>query len=36
MAAGISESEVWEVLGQVKHPAIDLSLVELGIVKEIA
>ena len=36
MAAVISESEVREVVDQVKHPAIDLSLAELGIVKEIA
>ena len=33
--ADITENEVREVLDQVKHPAIDLSLAELGIVKEI-
>jgi len=36
MAAYISESEVRKVLDQVKHPAIDLTLTELGIVKEIS
>ena len=35
MATYLSEDEVRKALDQVKHPAIDLSLVELGIVKEI-
>lgn len=35
MVADISENKVREVLDQVKHPAIDLSLAELGIIKEI-
>jgi len=36
MTVNISEDEVREALEQVKHPAIDLSLVKLGIVKEIS
>ena len=35
MTADISEEEVQELVGQVKHPAINLSLVELGIVRDI-
>jgi len=30
----ISEEELERVIGQVKHPAIDRTLVELGIVKD--
>ncbi|MEA1927856.1 MAG: iron-sulfur cluster assembly protein [Candidatus Auribacterota bacterium] len=36
MTTPITEEVAREALGQVKHPAIDLTLVELGIVKEIA
>ncbi|OQX92180.1 MAG: metal-sulfur cluster biosynthetic enzyme [candidate division Zixibacteria bacterium 4484_95] len=35
MAENISEEEVRKVVGQVKHPVIDCTLVELGIVKDI-
>ena len=35
MTTEISEKEVHVVVGQVKHPVIDLSLVELGIVRDI-
>jgi len=36
MAAYISESEVRKALDQVRHPAIDFTLTELGIVKEVS
>ena len=36
MATYLSEDEVRKALEQVKHPAIDLTLIELGIVKEIS
>jgi len=36
VAAYISEGEVRKALNQAKHPAIDHTLVELGIVKEIS
>jgi len=36
MATYLSEEEVRKALDQVKHPAIDLTLVELGIVKEVS
>ena len=36
MTTYISEDEVRKALEQVKHPAIDFSLIELGIVKEIS
>ena len=35
MSTEISEEEVWEIVGQVKHPMINLSLVELGIVRDV-
>ncbi|MDP8214750.1 MAG: iron-sulfur cluster assembly protein [Candidatus Euphemobacter frigidus] len=36
METYLSEGEVRKALDQVKHPAIDLTLVELGIVKEVS
>jgi len=36
MANGISEEEVREVIADVKHPAINCSLLDLGIVRDIA
>ncbi len=36
MFESISEEEIRQKLAKVKHPAIDRSLVELGIVKNIA
>jgi len=36
MTAILSETGIRETIGQVKHPAIDHSLVDLGIVKDIA
>ena len=35
MAKNISEQEVRQVLSEVKHPAIDRTLIELGILKDI-
>lgn len=35
MAKNISEQDIRKVLAEVKHPAIDSTLVELGIVKDI-
>lgn len=35
MTKNISEEEVQQALGNVKHPAIDCSLIELGIIKNI-
>ncbi len=36
MNGGISEETVRDALGTVKHPAIDRTLVELGIVKDVS
>lgn len=36
MAENISEEETHKVISQIKHPAIDCTLVELGIVKDLA
>ena len=36
MKADLSEDEVRKALDQVKHPAIDHTLIELGIVKEVS
>ncbi len=36
MAKEISEEDIRQVVSEVKHPAIDRTLVDLGIVKEIA
>jgi len=36
MAKNISEEDVRQAIGQVMHPEISRSLVELGMVKEIA
>mgnify|MGYP001154201293 CR=1 FL=1 len=36
MANNISEEKVREALAEVKHPAIDRTLIDLGIVKDIA
>lgn len=36
MARNISEADVRRAVGQVMHPQIDRSLVELGMVKDIA
>ena len=36
MAKNISEADVRRAVGQVMHPQIDRSLVELGMVKDIA
>ena len=35
MTKNISEQDVHEAIAKVKHPAIDCTLVELGIVKDI-
>jgi metal-sulfur cluster biosynthetic enzyme len=35
MAKGKSEEDIRQVVAEVKHPAIDRTLVDLGIVKEI-
>ncbi len=35
MAKNISEQDVRKAIAEVKHPAIDCTLVELGIVKDI-
>ena len=35
MAEKISEEEIQEAIAQVKHPAIDHTLVDLGIVKDV-
>ena len=35
MTATLSEMDVHQAIGQVKHPAIDHSLVDLGIVKDV-
>lgn len=34
MASTVSENEIRQVIEQVKHPAIDRTLVELGIIKD--
>ena len=34
MATTLSETDIRQAIGQVKHPAIDNSLVDLGIVKD--
>jgi len=36
MAKNISEEDVYQAIGQVIHPEISHTLVELGIVKDIA
>jgi len=36
MAKEISEKDVKDIIAQVKHPAIDRTLVDLGIVKEVS
>ena len=36
MVENISEEEIRKVISQVKHPAIDHTLVDLGIVKDVA
>jgi len=36
MAKTISEEEVRKVLFEVKRPAIDLTLIDLGIIKDMA
>jgi metal-sulfur cluster biosynthetic enzyme len=36
MAKGKSEEDIRQVVAEIKHPAIDRTLVDLGIVKEIA
>jgi len=36
MAKEISEEDVQDTIAQVKHPAIDRTLVDLGIVKEVS
>ncbi|MEA1999124.1 MAG: iron-sulfur cluster assembly protein [Euryarchaeota archaeon] len=35
MAKGKSEEDIRQVVAEIKHPAIDRTLVDLGIVKEI-
>ena len=35
MTKGISEQDVRKIIAEVRHPAIDCTLVELGIVKDI-
>ncbi|NQE52340.1 hypothetical protein C5S29_02005 [ANME-1 cluster archaeon GoMg3.2] len=35
MAKGKSEEEIRQVVAEIKHPAIDRTLVDLGVVKEI-
>ena len=35
MAKGKSEEDIRQVVAEIKHPAIDRTLVELGVVKEI-
>ena len=35
MTATLSEMDIHQAIGQVKHPAIDHSLVDLGIVKDV-
>ncbi len=35
MTATLSEMDIRQAIGQVKHPAIDHSLVDLGIVKDV-
>lgn len=36
MAKNISQEEIRRVFAQVKHPLIDCSLVDLGIIKDVA
>ncbi len=36
MASRVSETDLRQAIEQVKHPAIDHSLVDLGIVKDVA
>ncbi len=36
MTEEVSEKEIQRVISQVKHPAVDHTLVDLGIVKEIS
>ena len=36
MARNISEGHIYQVIGQVMHPEINRTLVELGMVKDIA
>jgi len=35
MAESLSEKEALQVIGQVKHPAIDHTLVDLGMIRDI-
>ena len=35
MANGKSEEDIRQVVAEIKHPAIDRTLVDLGVVKEI-
>ena len=36
MVKNISEEEIHRVVAQIKHPLIDCSLVDLGIIKDVA